>query len=279
MPRLQAIRTIVRRCVRCSTPRIPAVRRRRSAWVKVAKMEARDFEVFTAVAIAGIGRLPDTIEDRGVRIGMKRKTKAERVERFRPRMVKAEADALRARIAAVAKAALDRLKNSEPELPDELNDRAQDAWEPLLAIADAAGGDWPQVARQAARVLWVIAPRTTTRTPSAWLLRDIRTAFAATPNDADGVALWVPPWDAANRLHTGELSDRLCRVPGSPSATWRRGEPITANTIAKLLEGYTDADGNEIHSKQMKLDGVNRNGYELADFEDAFLRFLSPVVE
>jgi hypothetical protein len=244
-----------------------------------SKTEARDFEVFTAVAIAGIGRLPDTIEDRGVRIGMKRKTKEERVERFRPRKVKADADALRARVAAAAKAALDALKISEPDLPDELNDRAQDAWEPLLAIADAAGGEWPQVARQAARALSGDRAEDDDQNPGAWLLRDIRTAFAATPNDAEGVPLWVPPWDAADRLHTGELIDRLCQVPGSPWATWRRGERITANTIAKLLEGYTDADGNQIHSKQMKLNGVNRNGYELADFEDAFLRFLSPVGE
>ena len=34
---------------------------------------------------------------------------------------------------------IDQLDTAEPELPDELSDRAQDVWEPLLAIADAAG--------------------------------------------------------------------------------------------------------------------------------------------
>jgi Protein of unknown function (DUF3631) len=39
--------------------------------------------------------------------------------------------------------------NSEPTLPDELSNKA-DNWEPLIAIADLVGGDWPARARAAA---------------------------------------------------------------------------------------------------------------------------------
>jgi uncharacterized protein DUF3631 len=38
-------------------------------------------------------------------------------------------------------------------MPDALHDRAQDNWEPLIAIADLAGGGWPKLARDAASAL------------------------------------------------------------------------------------------------------------------------------
>ncbi len=44
----------------------------------------------------------------------------------------------------------EELRDAIPELPDELGDRQADAWEPLLAIADLAGGDWGDRARSAA---------------------------------------------------------------------------------------------------------------------------------
>lgn len=242
-----------------------------------ANIEARDFQMFTAVAIAGIGRLPETITDRGVRIAMKRKTKSEPIERFRPRKIKAEADALRAHIAQSAHTCLGALATAEPDLPDELNDRAQDGWEPLLAVADIAGGDWPKLAREAAKALSGdrVGDADDDQNASGWLLRDIRAAFNPTPDDAEGTPLWEPPWLEAERLHTADLVDRLCRLPGSPWATWRHGNAISANSIAKLLDGYTDTYGKAIRSRQIKIGGVNRNGYERADFKDAFLRFLS----
>lgn len=241
-----------------------------------AAIEARDFEMFTAVAIAGIGRLPETITDRGVRIGMKRKIKGESIERFRPRKVRAQADSVCARTAQAAQGCLGALATAEPELPDELNDRAQDGWEPLLAIADEAGGDWPKLAREAAKKLSGdrVADADDDQNISGWLLRDIRKAFNATPRDADRTPMWEPPWPEADRLHTAELIDRLSRLLGSPWSTWRHGNVISATSIAKLLDGYTDAEGKSIRSKQIKIDGVNRNGYERADFGDAFLRFL-----
>jgi Protein of unknown function (DUF3631) len=48
------------------------------------------------------------------------------------------------------------LRGIEPAMPETLNaagDRAPDAWEPLVAIADVAGGVWPQRARNAALAL------------------------------------------------------------------------------------------------------------------------------
>jgi Protein of unknown function (DUF3631) len=42
------------------------------------------------------------------------------------------------------------LTDAEPELPDELSDRMQDVWEPLLAVAELAGDEWANRARTAA---------------------------------------------------------------------------------------------------------------------------------
>jgi putative DNA primase/helicase len=45
--------------------------------------EPRGFRVFGAVVIAGIGRIPDTVEDRSITINMRRKLADEYVERLR----------------------------------------------------------------------------------------------------------------------------------------------------------------------------------------------------
>jgi uncharacterized protein DUF3631 len=116
-------------------------------------IEVRDFPVFSPKAIAGIGSLPDTVADRAIPIRLKRRAPGETVERFRRRDVAPEAESIRDPIAEWAEAHIDVLGAARPELPAELDDRAADTWEPLLAIADLAGGDWPIRARQAAVVL------------------------------------------------------------------------------------------------------------------------------
>jgi Protein of unknown function (DUF3631) len=95
------------------------------------------FKVFCPKAFAGIGNcLPDTIVDRAIRIRLKRRTRAEPVERFRLREVEPTGHMLRDRLADWLEPQHDYLVSSRPQLPGELDDRAQDVWEPLLAIAD-----------------------------------------------------------------------------------------------------------------------------------------------
>ncbi|HXH35001.1 MAG TPA: DUF3631 domain-containing protein, partial [Plantibacter sp.] len=113
------------------------------------KQTATEFDVFCVKALCGIGRLPDTLADRALPILLKRKAKSETVERFRYKHAQAAAAGLRERAEGWAEMHLDRLAEATPELPDELDDRAQDVSEPLLAIADRAGGDWPARARRA----------------------------------------------------------------------------------------------------------------------------------
>lgn len=99
----------------------------------------RQFSVWGAKALAGIGNLPDTLMDRSIPLVLRRKLPHERVERLR------HADLNRfPRLAAqLARFAIDNreaVRAARPKLPEQLNDRAQDNWEPLMAIAEAAGG-------------------------------------------------------------------------------------------------------------------------------------------
>ena len=56
--------------------------------------------------------------------------------------------------------------------PDGLHDRARDHWAILFAIADLAGGGWPEVAREAA--LSLSGDGGDEMTSGSMLLRDVR---------------------------------------------------------------------------------------------------------
>ena len=69
-----------------------------------------------------------------------------------------------------------------PEALNAAGDRATDAWEPLIAIADVAGGDWPQRARNAAlTICQVDDEEDAERNIHTVLLADIRDIFARLP--------------------------------------------------------------------------------------------------
>jgi hypothetical protein len=132
-------------------------------------------------AIAGIGRKPDTIEDRAVNITILRALPGEQVEKFRLRRDVPTMHLLRDRIAAWAG---EHLTDKPPVLmPVELQDRAEDAWEPLISVGDAAGGDWPKLAREAAIVLdREAADNDGEQSLEVRLLADVQSVFAGTPD-------------------------------------------------------------------------------------------------
>jgi hypothetical protein len=213
------------------------------------------FPVFCAKALAGIGELPDTLADRSIPILLKRKAPDERVERFRRRDVEPIAGGLRERLAAAAKANLNALRQARPDLPLELNDRAADGWEPLLAIADLAGGAWPARARSSALEL---ASVTTTERPSA------------------GIELLSAIWRIrkthdADRISTYDLIRELASDEESPFSDWwdeRESRPAkgAARRLAGRLRPY------EIQSHDLRIAGKSVKGYLWVDFHDAWRR-------
>jgi hypothetical protein len=148
---------------------------------KAGRCVVRGREVFTeeipaycAVALAGLGGLPDTILTRAVIVRMRRRAPSETVEPYRHRVHSAEGETLALRLAAWAESVGSDIQ--WPEMPEGIKDRDADVWEPLIAVAHAAGGDWPIRARAAAVALVTDAKRSA---PSLGiqLLADLRRIF------------------------------------------------------------------------------------------------------
>ena len=148
------------------------------------------------------------------------------------------------------------IERARPNLPYALNDRAQDNWEPLLAIADHIGGDWPDIARRTA--LRISGAEREAQSLSTELLVDIRNVF-------DGKQ--VP------RIKTADLLMALAEDENRPWATYNRGKPMVATQLAKRLAEYG------IKPSTMRIDGPAAKGYSRADFDDTFRRYLSPCAD
>ena len=207
--------------------------------------------VFAPKAIAGIGRLPDTVQDRSIQVRMVRKTRAEAVERFRRRKVAAEAESLQQRAAAWAEACTELLRDAWPALPEELDARAQDIWEPLLAIGDLAGGGWPSKAREAAVGLSGAEARMPEEeSVSVRLLADARRVF-----------------EQVDRYTTADFAAALAQLDESPWGDWY-GKPITAQEVAKRLSQFG------IRTNSVKIDREKKRGYRREWFADAWARYL-----
>ena len=110
-----------------------------------SKMKVVEFPVFAPVAIAGIaGNMPPTVTTRGVTIHMRCRAPGEHVKPYEEQDVKPEAEPLRDRLANWIEAIEDQLRAARSVMPEGVADRKAEVWRALLAIADAAGGDWPK---------------------------------------------------------------------------------------------------------------------------------------
>src|SRR5262249_37675381 len=118
--------------------------------VKGKSIETEESEAYCAVALAGLGWLPDTLMSRSIVIRMRRRAPDEKVDPYRRRYNEKEGHGLRDRIDVWARSRLNELTTAVPETPVGVEDRAADVWEPLLAIADSVGKNWPKRARAAA---------------------------------------------------------------------------------------------------------------------------------
>lgn len=221
--------------------------------------EVRDFSVFCAKALAGIDRgdrIPDTIRDRSVTIRMRRKTEAEPTERFRYRFVSGEVEPLAARLAGWGEAAIEVLLEADPELPAELDDRAAEAWEPMLAIADLAGGEWPARARAAA----------------AELSGDDELA-----DESHGVTLLGAIRAVVgnqDRLATSGLLEQINDDEELPFGGWRDGRGLDGRRLAKLLRPF----GVKPRTVRFE-DGTTAKGYLREQFTDVWARWLPTHTE
>ncbi|MGY4925785.1 DUF3631 domain-containing protein [Streptomyces sp. 900105755] len=214
------------------------------------------FATFAMAAIAGIGDLPDTVMDRAVVIRMRRRAEGEKVKPFRSRRDIPALHDLRDRVAAWARPLLDEAADLEPDMPVE--DRAADTWEPLVIVADLAGGHWPRLARVAcARMVAVEAAAEEDHPSGARILADIRRVFHA-QREVDS-------------LSTEEVLHHLRQDPEAPWAEWGRGG-LTARELSRMLREFEIKPGNV-----RMADRTQRKGYMRNKFLDAWRRYCPAV--
>lgn len=213
----------------------------------------KQFPVFGPKAIGAIGSFADTLQDRSIIINLKRKAKHEHIERWRERKG-AQLVPLCRKAARWAQDNLDRLRESEPEPPGLASDRAEDNWSGLLAIADLAGGRWPQVARDAARAL--TDSEATDDETGVLLLADLQALF-----DTRGV----------DRMSSALICESLADDENRPWGEWgRKRKPITPNALARLLRPFG------VTPRTVRLAEGTPKGYTLEDLQDSFSRYIPP---
>ena len=214
-------------------------------------VETEEIPAYCAVSLAGLGNLPDTILTRSVVVRMRRRAPGERVTPFRRRDALPRGDVLRIALEHWSKRISVGIADERPEFPPGIEDRAADVWEPLLAVADAAGGRWPHVARVSAVTL-VTASRVDTPSLGIRLLSDLRLI-----------------WGDTSHRPTAELLDGLNRLIESPWGDLR-GKALDARALAKLLHPY------EVKPMTVRTSDGTSKGYRREDLMDAWNRYLGP---
>jgi hypothetical protein len=209
-------------------------------------VETEDIPAYAAVAVAGLGWLPDTLMSRSIIIRMRRRHSGEKVDPYRPRLH----DGVGAAVCCLIENwAATQTDVTWPDLPLDIQDRDADCWEPLIIIADAVGGAWPRRARSAA-VAFVAAGQDREASLGIRLLADLRLVF-----------------DGADKLPTKMILHRLIEIEESP---WGdiRGKSLDERGLAHRLRQYS------IRSTNIQIGDTRPKGYRREDFLDAWARYL-----
>lgn len=217
------------------------------------KIVPRDYPTYAAVALGGLGSLPDTIMSRSIIIRMRRRARGESAEPFQPRRHEQIGCALGGELAAWSVEVAPKASLIQPTIPAGIVDRDEDIWSPLLVIAELAGGRWPRLAEEAALALVAQTKAESEMSPGVHLLTDVKRCFG----DED-------------RLSSEELVRRLVSDPEAP---WGdiRGRKLDQRGFAKLLSEFG------IRSRTIRLsDSSTPKGYLRDMFEDAWCRYLPP---
>jgi hypothetical protein len=222
--------------------------------VRGRELIAEEWPSFCPVALAGLGDLPDTLMTRAIVVRMRRRGPGETVMPYRRRVFEAEGAALRDRLTLFATDSKGAVGNARPHLPDGIEDRNADIWEPLIAVADAAGGEWPDHARDAASFM-IDEQSHKPATLSIQLLSDIRLAF-----------------DERRTISTNELLDILCQMETAPWGTMLKGQRIDSRYLARRLTRFDVSTNNTV-----RMGAVVAKGYAVEHLADAWARYLPPL--
>lgn len=213
--------------------------------------EPRRFSTWGAKALCGIGSLASTLQSRSIRLELRRKLSGEAVENLR-HAKPTEIENLARKLARFSRDAESAVREARPTPVPCLNNRAQDNWEPLLAIADVAGGEWPECARRVAQTISEIEAEDSPDVATE-LLSDIRDVFVR---------------QDTGTLFTADLLEELCRDEEAPWSTWNRGKPMTPRQLSSRLKDFG------IRPDNIRANLTVRKGYKLEKFVNVFARYL-----
>lgn len=220
---------------------------------KSGPIKTEDIPAYCAVAVAGLGNLPDTILSRSVIIRMKRRAPGEKVETFRLKLVQHEADEIKSSIESWC-AEQDNLLEKMLPLPDQIKDRDADVWETLIAIGDRADEEWSTAIRDSAVTL-VTQLKDTPASIGITLLTDIRDVFKELDLES---------------IHSHDL---LLHLNAQVELIWGDldGKPLDERRLARILRNYL------VKPTTVRCAGKTLKGYKRVDFRDAFERYLTPT--
>lgn len=220
-------------------------------------LEVRGFSVWGPVAIAGIGKIRSTLADRSIRIDLERKKKIETISRL-DAGAKSGLFEIARRIARWSKDHLDRLRAARPELPSSINDRAQDVWTPLMSIAVEIDETTRLAAWQAA--LTLTEADSDAEDAAIALLTDMRELF----DDQRSRQIADP-----DKIASAALVIALINLENRPWGQYRRGKPIVASSVARILKPF------KVKPENIRFtDGTQLKGYERGQLENAWTRYL-----
>lgn len=205
-----------------------------------------------------IKHLPEVLADRCIVIQMQRKSTQDKCERLR----NLEGEDLRRQCARFVQDHAEEIAKAQPELPEDLNDRAADIWEPLLALADLAGGDWPEKARAAAVGLTAVAQE---ESPTATLLLDLLVMFTR-EGCAEGNE-WMKDHGGV-RMFSRDIVAYLNGYEDRPWMVLRRGKAVTERWLSQQLSPYG------VRPRTVWIGETSAKGYVEEDLTETFRRYI-----
>jgi len=215
-----------------------------------------DFSTFSPKVLAGIGRVWDTVTSRSIPLRLARASKDEisRLTKIRGDRIDEACLPLRRKIARWANDNRAELRVADAVAPAQLGARQSDVWRPLLAIADGAGGKWPELSRAAACALYGFAEEEGDY--GLLLLQDLKALF-----DDRGNAV----------LASTAIVESLAAMEDRPWSEYRNNTPISKRGLATLLGRFG------VKPKNIRLGAEIVKGYEYAALLPAFNTYLTPL--
>ena len=229
--------------------------------------EPRAFKVFGPAAYAWLVKrnmhVAQTLEDRSITIELRRRLPEEKIERLRS----TRTHPLRELGCRVARWFTDHrlsLADADPSLPEALNDRAQDNWRPLVGIADAISANVGQAARNAA--LKIAEENIGGEDDAGTLL--LADVAAIIKNLLQG----RPP-ESVKGVASNYLVSTLVNKEDRPWKEWKRGRPLTEDSLARLLKPFS------LRPKKMRIGGNPTRGYITLKVFEAAERYVEEEAE